>query len=275
MFKDDFFKGEPLCKIGDCEFWGKQLITPEIAEEILLTNGKNRPISVIRYSSYARMMGEGRWRNTADGITLSFDKEGNLANGQHRLHAIIRSRIAIEMFICKNGETMAGAISLPFDTGYSRSTANLTGYTKNFEAPIKYFLRYFANQHPVTADQVEYFVKTLTVEERDFFDVLSKISYNGFTAPGKAGCFFYFVKNGRKEEVLRLAKAATSMGSLSEQEAKIKNFFDTHKPISRTADVNRLNEFAYCYALFGGRRVTDTLKKELEDQAKLWIVGRY
>ena len=39
MYKDDFFKGEPLCKIGDCEFWGKQIITPELAKEILQSRG--------------------------------------------------------------------------------------------------------------------------------------------------------------------------------------------------------------------------------------------
>lgn len=57
MFKDDFFKGEPLCKIGDCEFWGKQLITPELAKEILQSNGKNRKLSLHRVLEYSRMMG--------------------------------------------------------------------------------------------------------------------------------------------------------------------------------------------------------------------------
>jgi hypothetical protein len=273
MFKEDFFRGEPLCKIGDCEFWGKQIITPELAKEILQTNGKNRKLNASRYLLYARQMGARRWKNTADGITISFDKNGNLANGQHRLQAVIASNISLEVFVCKNGETMAGALELPFDTGYLRSTSVITGNRITFEAPIKYLIRafYYPKIQVITADDIDSFVKNLSKDEKEVLDFLSSITYTGFSAPGKAGCFFYIVASGKKEETLNLVKVCTRQGALSEKEAKIKTYFDTHKPLSRTANENRLNEFVSCYALFEGRKVTEKLKEELVEQAKAWM----
>ena len=64
-------------------------ITPAIAEEMLKRNTRNRPISKARIAKYTRLMEEGRWKLTMEGI--GFDTAGVLQNGQHRLRAIIES----------------------------------------------------------------------------------------------------------------------------------------------------------------------------------------
>jgi hypothetical protein len=64
-----------------------ETISPEIAKAFLATNKNNRPLKSSRINLYAEQMRNGEWYLTEQGI--SFSKEGNLRNGQHRLHAII------------------------------------------------------------------------------------------------------------------------------------------------------------------------------------------
>lgn len=65
-------------------------ISPQEAALWLNTkNSKNRPISENAVSKYAQEMKEGRWRLNGQGII--FNQSGQLANGQHRLLACVRS----------------------------------------------------------------------------------------------------------------------------------------------------------------------------------------
>jgi len=76
-----------------------QIITPKLAEQLLLTNHKkNRRIKPQVVESYRRQMEKGLWRtNTGEGIKIS---ESNLLiNGQHRLKAIIAYGKPVEMLI--------------------------------------------------------------------------------------------------------------------------------------------------------------------------------
>lgn len=72
---------------------GKQrvlTVDPKLAKQWLDTSNKrNRHISEKIYKRYAKDMSEGRWHFTGDPI--SFDSEGVLINGQHRLMAIVES----------------------------------------------------------------------------------------------------------------------------------------------------------------------------------------
>lgn len=70
-------------------------ITPQEAKEWLDTkNSKNRPISENAVSKYAQEMKQGRWR--LNGQPILFNKSGQLANGQHRLLACVRSNTPFE-----------------------------------------------------------------------------------------------------------------------------------------------------------------------------------
>lgn len=65
-------------------------ITPEYAEKLLKANRQNRPVKEWRVRMLARDMEEGNWaQNGEAGITL--DWNGNIAGGQHTLHAVVRS----------------------------------------------------------------------------------------------------------------------------------------------------------------------------------------
>lgn len=72
-------------------------ITPEMAEEFLLKNSKNRTLSQRRVSLYASAMQDGKWRVTHQGVAVFAD--GILADGQHRLHAIIKADLPVKMLL--------------------------------------------------------------------------------------------------------------------------------------------------------------------------------
>lgn len=275
-FKDYFFQGEPLCKIKDCEFWGKQYITPELAKEILTTNVNNRPLNKRRVKIYARQMKQNRWGNIADGILLSFDKKSNLTNGQTRLNAIIESDTPLEMFIVRNGETEAGALELPFDTGLLRSTSNITGNSGRFEAPIKLLIRLFAPQHPilVTADEIVAFENSLTSDEHYVLEKLSLIGFTGFSAAIRAAFFFWFVSTGDKDTTINLANTVTHNGPLSEKESAIQRCI-TRTNTQFGGNAMRLSVFFQAYALLSERKNTQPFRDELLKKVRGWIIGRY
>lgn len=73
-------------------------ITPQEAREWLDTkNSNNRPVSENAVSKYAQEMKDGRWR--LNGQSIIFNKSGQLANGQHRLIACVRSNTPFETLV--------------------------------------------------------------------------------------------------------------------------------------------------------------------------------
>lgn len=76
----------------------KVTITPEIAEQYLSKNNSNRRVSQSVLSSYVSDMQNGRWMLNPNPITISED--GTLIDGQHRLLAIAKSGVTLEMFVC-------------------------------------------------------------------------------------------------------------------------------------------------------------------------------
>lgn len=74
--------------------WEVLEITPELAKQWLERNiENNRGIRPQVVDAYARDMAAGRWHITGDPIR--FDEDGNLIDGQHRLHAVIKSGVPI------------------------------------------------------------------------------------------------------------------------------------------------------------------------------------
>lgn len=84
---------------GKSEFFVEVVdVTPALAQQMLLRNTKKqRSIRDKVVEGYALAMTEGRWKLTAQGI--SFDKDGDLDNGQHRLHAVIKSGVTVKMTV--------------------------------------------------------------------------------------------------------------------------------------------------------------------------------
>ena len=72
-------------------------VTPEQASYWLSRNTNNRSVSSKTVELYAREMRSGRWRLTHQGVAIYDD--GVLADGQHRLEAIVKSGVTVPMLI--------------------------------------------------------------------------------------------------------------------------------------------------------------------------------
>jgi hypothetical protein len=116
-------------------------VTPELAAQMLDTNKKNRPISWRKVNDHVREMQAGNWRyNPAD--ALCFDTDGVLANGQHRLLAVLDCELAQDFLIATGVEPSVQDV---MDNGLVRTTAHqlaLSGYNdaKNLSALARVFL---------------------------------------------------------------------------------------------------------------------------------------
>lgn len=72
-------------------------VTPEIASRWLESNDKNRRISWLHVRKLAQIMQSGAW--ALNGQTVSFDDNGRLLDGQHRLNAVVQSGMTVPMAI--------------------------------------------------------------------------------------------------------------------------------------------------------------------------------
>jgi len=77
-------------------------ITPKKAAEYIATvdTSKQRPLKQAKIDDYATSMAHGHWVLTHQGI--AFDDEGNLCDGQHRMHAVVKSGVTVEMQVTRN-----------------------------------------------------------------------------------------------------------------------------------------------------------------------------
>lgn len=103
------------------------LITPEMAEEFLKHNTRNRNIRLPYVEELATYMRQGKWDVTHQGI--GFYEDGTLFDGQHRLHAIIKAGVPVKMMVTY-GIALAATHA---DTGLKRSEADLVKLMGNSE----------------------------------------------------------------------------------------------------------------------------------------------
>jgi hypothetical protein len=97
-----------------------ETITPDLAEKLLQrSHERQRGLSEKAVAAYAHDMTSGRWEITGD--TIKIDPEGAVIDGQHPLHAIIRSGVPAQMFVARNIATDVFAV---LDQGRKRSFAD-------------------------------------------------------------------------------------------------------------------------------------------------------
>lgn len=100
------------------------LVTPKMAEQWLekqntSEDDRNRNVRGVKVAAFARAMKEGKWRATHQGI--SFDENGNLLDGQHRLRAIVSSGVSIWLIVGYNQPRQNMAV---IDRGSTRTTGD-------------------------------------------------------------------------------------------------------------------------------------------------------
>ena len=96
------------------------LITPELAENYLKFNKKNRKLSSNNIQFLVNEMKNDRFIENGEAIV--FDKNGYLKDGQHRLHSILKSKKSYFIPVVRGVNPIAMAT---YDTGKNRSSADV------------------------------------------------------------------------------------------------------------------------------------------------------
>lgn len=74
------------------------LVTPDLARQWLNRNTHNRPVLARAVDRFVADLTANAWVETHQG--LAFSKGGALLDGQHRLHAIAKSGVAVVCWVC-------------------------------------------------------------------------------------------------------------------------------------------------------------------------------
>lgn len=96
-------------------------ITPEIASELLKKNLNNRKLTERTVNFYVKQMIDGLWKsNTGEAIKIA--KSGRLLDGQHRLAAIAKSGVTVNLAIVEDLEEEIFSV---LDTGKKRNAGDI------------------------------------------------------------------------------------------------------------------------------------------------------
>lgn len=96
----------------------KKLITPEVAKNMIDKNTNNRRLREATVLFYTRQMKDGQWKSDT-GECIKISKSGVILDGQHRLHAVIKSGRSIQFHLAMNLDESVFDV---LDTGLSRNS---------------------------------------------------------------------------------------------------------------------------------------------------------
>lgn len=74
-------------------------VSPKMAQGYLVKNNDNRPLRDRNVNWFSEQMSDNDWDLVGDCVT--FDTNGDLRNGQHRLHAIVQSGKTIDLVVLR------------------------------------------------------------------------------------------------------------------------------------------------------------------------------
>ena len=97
-----------------------ETITPEVAQQILSTNTHNRELNKRHVMFLCDQMQSGLWQMAADPIRIS--DTGVLLDGQHRLSAIVASKVTYDMLVVRG---LPDTTFHVMDTGRIRSAGDV------------------------------------------------------------------------------------------------------------------------------------------------------
>ena len=98
-------------------------ITPAVAKTLLKANVKNRAIRRSRVEQYKADLTNGRWAQ--NGEAICFKKNGQLADGQHRLVAICETGVTVKMNVAVGCDDDGDHT---YDSGLNRTNADSFKY---------------------------------------------------------------------------------------------------------------------------------------------------
>lgn len=188
----------------------EQLVSPEMALEILKTNIRNRPLKKDLVIFYSRQMEDGKWKYNGETVIISDDNI--LLDGQHRLAAVVKSKTTQKLII------VSGIDKNTFDTidvGKTRSSGdmlNISGVKNGnqISAIISYSIKLENNITTENQGQrniPKYYILEEYYKNPDFWQNIKQVSEKMYSKirlmnQGTIGGYisFLILKKGHNEE---------------------------------------------------------------------------
>ena len=95
-------------------------VSPDLAKYYLSKNSANRAVNKRHVVGLATQMKNGLWLLTHQAIC--FDVAGNLIDGQHRLHAIVKANLVVKMMVVTGADNQTFTV---LDTGRNRTSGDV------------------------------------------------------------------------------------------------------------------------------------------------------
>lgn len=263
-------------KIRECHFLGVLNVTPQIAQELLNHNIINRKLNQRRVALYAKDMKEAKWENIADGISISVDETGKLLNGQHRLNAIIKANVSIEMFVFEIKKN-TNALLMPFDTNFTRSKAVLLQQNNTIVGIIN-FVGWIIGLSTLSAATVQKFEESLEDKEYYFLEKIADNSYahkQKFPIAVKTAFFLSYILQDNKNIEL-LLNAFIYKDYNNARASELRDF------VNSKSSETRMSRFVIFYKTYfiindipcAGKKY-ESQKILLTDRIKEWAENRF
>lgn len=185
-------------------------ITPKLAKIILDDfNHTNRPFSAMNINSLVKEMENGNWR--VNGETLTFNSEGMLTNGQHRLTALIKADMELLFMVVTGLDSDTFAT---IDIGRKRASSDVLAIngvaSANQAASIVKFIFNFKNdkfsanrssdRSLSNTEIMDYYFTLNNIAESVLFGVNNSKKSNGLITPTLVGGFHYLLNEVNVEK---------------------------------------------------------------------------
>ncbi len=154
-------------------------VTPEMAAAMLAKNVGNRKLNDKHIRSFAVDMASGNWRLTHQAIAIGAD--GNLLDGQHRLHAVVKAQKCVQMFVARYS-TSESIMSLPIDLHRKRSVTDILACNPRYVEVLN-TLFFISKQRQATSSEIE----SLTAKTMPHIELLHELSTTRPKVRGSSG----------------------------------------------------------------------------------------
>jgi len=210
-----------------------EMISPERASEYLKRNHCNRPLRETRIKRYSRDMSKGRWKTTHQGI--AFDRDGNLIDGQHRLHAAILANYTLRTMVTRDLPKDANE---GVDNGFNRGVVDILHYqglqADNLQIGLVRWMSYRVSEGAHTikdatrAERIEFYVahREAITYTCSMFAVGQPIPRMRLSAVLAVFARAYYIPKYRKRLIRAAEILITGIGGEAEEEwiIKLRNF---------------------------------------------------
>jgi hypothetical protein len=234
-----------------------EAVTPAKAKEYLALMRENRGVRIHHVNMLAREMGAGRWRDSPQGI--AFDEKGRLYDGQHRLHAIIKSGVTIWMSITRHVSEDVFPVT---DTMIPRSFADVlsTMYGVKRAGRVGALVRVLhrLDLYPLREEKPsnEALIVTLGVYEPVIATIMQYVSSKGLPmSVWGALAWAHRLDPAKVEYAMRKLYTGNNCAD-GDPIMAMRNYFDRHPPAQKEAEVVTQYALSALRAELDGKQIT-------------------